>query len=798
MIVCKFGGSSISNVRNIVKVSDIIGSRLEKKEKLLCVFSAIGKTTDDLLKCGELAMTNLPDASLLLSEIENRHNSIAHELLCYDENKDIFEELDYVFTQIDNTLKGISYLNDFSQKTRDSLLSFGEVISANIIFSFLYNKFSLYTPMLMYAFNCIITDSNYGNAKPDFIKTEGKIRDYLSLYPDTGLFVMSGFISSDADGNVTTLGRGGGDYTAAIVGYCIDSKIVEIWTDVNGIMSSDPRKVKTAFNLPKISYKEMLELSHYGANVIYTPTITPLYNKKIPIIIKNTNNPEIPGTTIDYEVNERKSIATAISTLEDIAILKIYGQHLIGRVGFSGKLFSCLSGNNINIIMISQSSSEHSIYIAIYLYDLEKTRRVLNNEYKQKIIDGILSFDCYDDKSIIAIETDNQNNIISILGSVFPLLKQSSINVYTQTTSDHNICIVIDRNRVDQTLNMIHNYIFFNKKKNLFLFGCGVVGKELINQILRLDRYNIVFMANSRKHLFCLDGISDDWDARIINEAKRGSLEMISRKIIDLRLPNSIVIDCTASCDIYPYYLDFLSNNISVVTPNKKCNTSGYSLYQQLSKYPNYKYETTVGAGLPVIQTIQNIINSGDEIIKIEAILSGTLSFIFNTYMESNETFYNVVKNAEKLGYTEPNPKDDLDGMDVVRKILIIARLVGLDIEIDSVENKQFLSRDCLSAKTKQEFYKHLELFSGDMEKTRQFARENNLKPKHIAILENGNARVHLAGLYKNSVFYDLSGSDNVVVFTTKYYKQNPIIIRGPGAGAEVTAAGIISDIERL
>ena len=798
MIVCKFGGSSISNVKSIVKVSDIIASRLEKKEKLLCVFSAIGKTTDDLLKCGELAITSLTDASLLLSEIENRHNDIAHELLCYDENKHIFEELDFVFTQIDNILKGISYLNDFSQKTRDSLLSFGEVLSANIIFSFLYNKFSLYEPMLINAFNCIITDSNYGNAKPDFIKTGQKIKDYLSQYQNSSLFVMSGFISSDADGNVTTLGRGGGDYTAAIVGYSVDSKIVEIWTDVNGIMSSDPRKVKTAFNLPKISYKEMLELSHYGANVIYTPTITPLYNKKIPIVIKNTNNPEIQGTTIDYEVNERKSIATAISTLEDIAILKIYGQHLIGRIGFSGKLFSCLSGNNINIIMISQSSSEHSIYIAIYLHDLEKTRRVLNNEYKQKIIDSILSFDCYDDKSIIAIETDNQNNIISILGSVFPLLKQSSINVYTQTTSDHNICIVIDRNRVDQTLNMIHNYIFFNKKKNLFLFGYGVVGKELINQILRLDRYNIVFMANSRKHLFCLDGIGDDWDTRMINEAKRGSLEMISQKIIDLRLSNSIVIDCTASCDIYPYYLDFLSNNISVVTPNKKCNTSGYSLYQQLSKYPNYKYETTVGAGLPVIQTIQNIINSGDEILKIEAILSGTLSFIFNTYMESNETFYNVVKNAEKLGYTEPNPKDDLDGMDVVRKILIIARLVGLDIEIDSVENKPFLSLDCLNSKTKHEFYKHLELFSGDMEKTRLFARENNLKPKHIAILENGNARVHLAGIDKNSIFYNLSGSDNVVVVTTKYYKQNPIIIRGPGAGAEVTAAGIISDIERL
>ncbi len=798
MIVCKFGGSSISNVENIVKVSDIISSKFRENNKAICVFSAIGKTTDDLLKCGNIALTNITESITLLTEIENRHNNIAYELLCHDENKNTFEEIDFIFTEIDNVLKGIFYLKDFSLKTRDRLLSYGEILSATIIFSYLYNRFSFLNPMLIDSLNYIKTDTNYGNASPNFNETQRRLDDFFYKYTNSQLFVISGFISSDLENNVTTLGRGGGDYTSAIMGYCLNSEIVEIWTDVNGIMSSDPRKVKTAFNLPKISYKEMLELSHYGANVIYTPTISPLYKKKIPIVIKNTNNPDAQGTVIDYAIEERESIATALSTLENIAVLKIYGEYLIGKIGFTGKLFSYFSNNNINVIMISQSSSEHSIYISIYLSDLDKTLRVLNTEYTQKIEDGILSIEYYSDKSIIAIETDNQNNIINISASIFPLLKRHNINVYTQATSDHNICIVIDRDHVNKTLNMIHNYIFFNKKKNLFIFGCGLVGKELIEQIIKQNKHNIVFIANSRKHLFDINGISDNWDGRMINESKRGIFDKTMEKIIDYQLPNSVVIDCTASDEIYPYYKKFLDNNISVVTPNKKANTTDYSLYEELSGYCNYKFETTVGAGLPIVQTIQNIINSGDTILKVEAILSGTLSYIFNTYMNTNDSFYSVVKNAEKLGYTEPNPKDDLDGMDVVRKILIISRLCGLSIEIDDIENNKFLSRDCLLAKDKNEFYKHLELFSGDMEKTREFAKENKLKPKHIAILENGNARVQLSGVDKNSVFYNLSGSDNVVVITTQYYKQNPIIIRGPGAGAEVTAAGILSDIGSL
>jgi len=791
MITCKFGGSSISNSDNIKKVKNILDNKLQTS-RVAVIFSAVGKTTNNLINVGQIASEG-KEYKYMLNNIFNLHNKIINNLLV---PSDKFKELiKGIFKNITDICLGIYYLKDFSNKNSDYLISFGEKLSNLIIFQYFKENIKNKLIKLVDSTEYIVTDYNYGNAKI----IESKTVDNLQKLKDEeyDLLVVPGFISKNESNFITTLGRGGGDYTAALVGANIDASVVEIWTDVNGIMSSDPRIVKNSLTIKNIGYNEMMELSHYGANIIYTPTILPLYNKKIQIIVKNTFDPEHPGTKIDFNNKNNDNIATAISNIKNVTMIKIYGNFLIGNIGFSSRLFSLFSSSNINVIMISQSSSEHSIYIIINQNDYETAKFELNREYEKQIRkdDVILKF--WNDKSVLSIETNDNNNITDISAIIYTIFKKYNIKIYTQTTSDHNICLILDRKNLNQIQILIHDEIFSQKKYvNVILIGIGLVGKELVNQIKKLDNINIIGVTNSKKMYYNEDGI----ELININEEleKNGyeySIENIIDKAIDCKLSNKVFIDCTSSEYVYQYYQKLLDNFVSVVTPNKKANTSTYSLFETLSSYPNYKYETTVGAGLPIIDTIKNLIKNGDKITKVEAILSGTMSYIFNTFSTTNDSFLDVVKMVQQLGFTEPNPKDDLNGMDVVRKILIISRLTGLKLEISDIENRTFLSNECLDSETTEYFYKNLEEYQEKINLLKLNANNNNKVIKRVATLEDKKATVGLVEIDDSHPFYSLQGSDNMIIITSNYYNKNKLIIRGPGAGVSVTAAGIISDI---
>ena len=784
MYICKFGGSSLSNSENILKVVDII---LSKKSKIIIIFSAIGKTTDKLIQLGKYAEQKNENYLIIINELRSDFQKIVEKLNI----NEITNKIDIHFETIKDICKGIYYLRDFNKKTSDYLTSFGELITNFIIFKYL-EKISNKKILMIDSSDYIITDNNFGSANIIEEKTEGKIEKLKDL--DYDYLVVPGFISKNELNNMTTLGRGGGDYTAAIFGSCLNVDFVEIWTDVDGIRTSDPRIVKNTDTLDKISYNEMLELSHYGANVIYTPTILPLYKKNIPLYVRNTFNPEFKGTKIDFSNDNNDKIATAVSSIEDVSLIKIYGNYLIGKIGFSGNLFSLFSNNNINIIMISQSSSEHSIYLVINQNDYNIAKIELEKNYIKQIDKNEMFIDFYNDKSILSIETNKLENIVNISSKIYPIFKKYRINIYTQITSDHNICLVLDRINLKPIQVLVHDEIFSKEKSiNILLFGYGLVGKELVNQINKLKNINIICIANSKKLIYDENGI--DLDEINLDHGDNYILEDIIEKFIKCKLFNKVFIDCTSSELLYSKYQYLLNNFISVVTPNKKANTTNYNFFKTITSYPNYKYETTVGAGLPIIDSIKNIINNGDKIIKVEGILSGTLSYIFNQFSKTNKSFLEIVKNAKKLGFTEPNPKDDLNGMDVVRKILIISRLIGLKLEISDIENKNFISNECLNSNDEDDFFKHLENCQESLQNMKNNSIKNNKIIKHVAVIENKKVSVSLKEFDYNHPFYSLDGSDNMLIITSNNYNENKLIIRGPGAGASVTAAGIISDI---
>ena len=791
MIICKFGGSSIDSSDNIINVCQIIRKKLIE-HRITCVFSAFGNTTNIILNCAQACLnTNIQNYITSLDKLRLYTFDIINALF-KDKNLTIItEKIEKVFKKMNNICKGIYYLKDLNDKTKDRLLCYGEIISSTILYHYLKQNVA-HSIKLLDSRSVIKTNSNYGKALPNYHETNKLINQ--AFHDNINLFIAGGFISSDSNNNPTTLGRGGGDYSAAIYGHCLNCKQVEIWTDVNGIMTTDPRKVSIAFTIPKISYQEMLDLSHYGANVIYTPTIMPLYKKKIPILIKNAKYPNNHGTEIHYNISHRDTLATAVSSIEKISILKIFGEYLIGNIGFSGKLFSIFSKQNINITMISQSSSEYSIYIVIYQKDYSNAIHMLNQYYEKIIKRKLLTINSnIDSRSIISIVTHSQKNILSISNIVYPLLKSNNINIYAQTTSDHNISLIVDRCYIDKILTMIHNHLFLNKKRNLFIIGTGVVGKELIKQLINIGTCNIVLIANSKKYLLDINGVCD-YETKIQNGPET-NIEHIINNIIDLNLPKSIFIDCTSSESIFPFYNKLLERNIGVVTPNKKANTCNYAIFNTLIKYNNYKFETTVGAGLPIIHSIKNLQNCQDTVIKIEAILSGSLSYIFTTFMNNDKSFSDIVKEAQNKGFTEPNPLDDLIGADVARKMLIITRLLGFNYEMNNIQNDIFLSENCLSSKCCQDFLCHLETMNDNMNEKKEYAIENSLKLKHVAILENNKVHIKLLYVNQDHPFYNLQGSDNMIMITSEFYKHNPFIIRGPGAGAQVTASGIISDI---
>lgn len=812
MKVLKFGGTSVKNAENIGKVIDIIKSRLDNKEEIAIVCSAMGGITDLLIKMSELAAAGKDEYIAYYHQFRDRHEEAAKTLLGEGGYMQVIEELDQNYDTLKDLLKGILLVREVSPRTMDYVLSFGERSSNFLIAEAL--KVNGVSAGYLDARKIIFTNKEFGSAKVDTKLTNEKIKKHFEGVEGITQ-VTTGFIASDKGGLTTTLGRGGSDYTAAILAGALNATDLEIWTDVDGVLTSDPRKVKKAFTVDRLSYAEAMEMSHFGAKVIYPPTIQPAMDKLIPIYIRNTFNPTHPGTRIHTKGEENfRSPIKGISALSDVVLLSLEGSGMMGTPGISGRLFSTLAKDKINVILITQASSEHSISFAIADKDAKRAKEIIEEEFDKEISNqNIKPIVIEHDQVIIAVIGENMKNVPGVAGNLFQSLGKNGINVsaIAQGSSELNISFVIKKSDQSKALNMIHDSFFLSAEKriNIFAIGVGLIGGTLLQQIEDQKEYlkndlalelKIVGLSNSRKMIFDEDGLDAvEWKSKIENSNLAADASAFVAKMKEMNLPNTIFIDNTASKSVPELYKEILSASISIVTPNKIATSSSYAHYLDLknmakSKNVQFLYETNVGAGLPVISTLQGLINSGDKIEKIEAVVSGSLSYIFNNF-DGSEPFHDLVMKAKELGYTEPDPRDDLSGSDVRRKIIILTREAGIAIEPDDVMLEPILPAVCMEAPDVQAFFNTLkeenDYFNGMIEK----AKSEDKVLRFIASMENGKAKISLQSVGADSPFYSLQMSDNMIVFTTKRYHDRPLIVRGPGAGAEVTAGGVFSDI---
>ncbi len=814
MNVLKFGGTSVGTVESINQVIEIISKKRKNSQNIAVVYSAMGGVTNKLIEIGKLASQNNLTYLEILKSIEDRHINIAKSLTEVKSQSVLIASIKGLFNEIEDLLKGITFIKELTNRTLDLLLSFGERLSTTIL-TFSLNDRNIKSEYVD-AREIIKTNSHYGFAEVNFKLTNNLISQKITN--SEIVYCITGFISSNEEGITTTLGRGGSDYSASIIGAALNAEVIEIWTDVNGMMTADPRKVKNAFTIPSISYSEAMELSHFGAKVIYPPSLVPAFLKNIPINILNTFNSNDLGTTITKEINKKSYSITGISSIDDISLVNLQGNGMIGVAGVSAKLFGLLAENSISVILISQASSEHSICFAIDPKSSEKVNEILERGFKLEIQNGdIENITIQNNLSIIAVVGEGMKSSSGISGKLFSVLGKNGINIIAtaQGSSELNISVVIKKKDISKALNAIHETFFEidGLTLNLFLLGAtGLIGKTLLKQISEqadhLKKHKnlnlkVTGLANTKKMVVNPNGIEiKNWKEILNSQGEKVNLSEFIEDIQALNLPNSIFIDSTADKDIVQYYFPILNSNISIVTPNKVANSGRYSQYvslRDISKKRNVKflYETNVGAGLPIINTLQGLINSGDQIHKIEAVLSGTLSYIFNTFSASNK-FVDIVKDAKAKGYTEPDPRDDLSGTDVARKILILARETGLPIEMDEVVINPLLSDNAMKANSVDAFYDVLEQENSFYANKMKIATENGEVLRFIASLEHGKASIGLKSVGKTHPFFNMAGSENIISFTTERYFNNPLVVKGPGAGAEVTAMGVFAEIISL
>ncbi len=812
MKILKFGGTSVGNSRSIKNVLDIISSYHKKGNTVAVVVSAMSGVTNKLIETGKNASRTDEIYKELLKELEEQHYQVIRELIDSKHQSQVFAKVKYKFNELEDLLNGVFLLKELSPRTLDLVQSFGERLSAYIISESLKQK-NIESEYLD-SRKLIRTDKTFGKAKVNFKVTNENINQYF--YQHKAVQVITGFIGSSEHMETTTLGRGGSDYTAAIIGAALNCDEIEIWTDVDGVMTADPKSVKSAFSLASISYSEAMELTHFGAKVIYPPTLQPAFSANIPIRIRNTFNPSFEGTLVSKVSGPMDFPVKGISSIKDITLINVIGSGMVGVPGVASRLFGALAKNQINVILITQASSEHSICFVVNPEDAEKAKEIIEEEFYSELqtrkIDNI---HVEKELSIIAIIGENMRNTAGISGKMFNALGKNGVNVnaIAQGSSELNISVVISRADLAKSLNALHEAFFLSdiKSLNLFLVGTGLIGNALLNQIEKQFDYlyreqhlkiNIVGITNSRKMYFEEQGIALNngaWKDQLNTIGKTANLASFISNLKKLNLPNSVFVDCTSSYEVVQFYEELLKANVSIVTPSKLANSGSYASYKKIREIAyrhgtRFLYETNVGAGLPVITTLNDLKNSGDKILKIEGVLSGTLSYIFNNF-KTGESFSKIVSKAKELGYTEPDPRDDLNGMDVARKILILAREVGLKLEPEDVKIQNILPENCLRAETVEEFFMALEQSNPIFENQRLSAEKEGKVLRFIAKLENGTVNVGLEAVDANHPFYNLSGSDNIISFTTERYKERPLVVKGPGAGAEVTAAGVFAEI---
>ncbi len=821
MKVMKFGGSSVANAENIEKVFEIVKTEIETNSCVV-ILSAMQDTTDALIEIGKSAENGDENFRKKIAEIKEKHFEAA-QLLIGKKATDLLNLIENYVSELKSICEGVFLLRELTLKTLDRIVSFGEIFSTKI-FSAKLNSLGIEN-VWKDSRELIKTNSNFGSAEVDFDKTNEQIKEFFQNQT-AKLYILPGFISSDKNGATTTLGRGGSDFTAAILAAAIDAEVLEIWTDVSGMMTADPRIVRNIRQIPRITYREAMELSHFGAKVIYPPTIQPVLQKNIPILIKNTFAPEDFGTLIEAETDDEKDIIRGISSIDKIAVLSLEGSGMVGIPGFSKRLFDALSRAKINVILITQSSSEHSICVAVEERSGALAREVVDNEFKYEINVGkIEPLRVENGFSILALVGDNMKAHTGISGKMFNALGSQGINIHAiaQGSSERNISAVIESKDVKKAVNTLHEEFFSdgNRQVNIFIVGVGTVGKKLLAQIaqqsdflrenLRLN-LRVVGLANSKNILFDEEGINlSNWQ-NLLNGAKTENYDSDSKdqkpkikdRIVELiikeNLRNSIFVDVTANAEVVEVYPKLLQKAVSIIACNKIAASSDYEKYQNLKDLAreynaNFLFETNVGAGLPIINTLNDLMRSGDKIKRIEAVLSGTLNFVFNNY-NGSRSFSSVVRQAQNEGYTEPDPRLDLSGTDVARKILILAREVGYIIEMSDIENKGFLPASCLSG-TVEDFYNEMKAHEDYFKNLFETARNQNLSLKYIASFDDGKASVGLQSIDEKHNFANLSGKDNAVLFYTNRYADLPLVVKGAGAGADVTAAGVFADIIR-
>jgi aspartokinase/homoserine dehydrogenase 1 len=810
MKVLKFGGTSVGSVENIKIVGDIIFGYKAQNLPILVVVSAFSGVTN---KLGDLANTALEgDQNYLvrLEELKIQHFKAYQALLDSNVSESGKQSLEKVFVELKDLLHGIYLLKELSLRSLDIILSFGERLSAQIITLYL-NSLAQETTFLD-ARKLIKTDSNFGNAKVNFKLTNQYLKEYFA--ENKGLHIVTGFIASNEANVTTTLGRGGSDYTASIIAAALDASEIEIWTDVDGVMTADPRKVKEAYSMLQLSYVEAMEMSHFGAKVIYPPTLQPAINKKIPLRIRNTFNTSFAGTYISKKSSEMNFPVKGISSIDNISLISLIGSGMVGVPGVASRLFGALARNQINVILITQASSEHSITFAVSPTDTKRAQETLRTEFESEIKSKeIETVNAEENLSVLAIIGENMKHTPGISGRLFMALGRNGINVaaIAQGSSELNISVVIQKSNLSKALNTLHEAFFLSDRKsiNVFLLGTGLIGSTLLTQIQEQFQYllneralkiNVVGIANSRNMAFDEAGITlEKWRELVDFPGNNSNISDLIAKMREMNLSNSVFVDCTSNHEVIKYYEEILNASISIVTPNKLANSGKFANYAKLRKAAfehgcKFLYETNVGAGLPIIGTMNDLKISGDKIRKIEGVLSGTISYIFNSFI-AGTLFSDVVLEAQQKGLTEPDPRDDLNGMDVARKILILSREAGLQLEPEDVQLDPILPEACFKVASTEAFFAELKKVDAEMSKMRDDAHVEGKVLRYIASMERGKAQIKLEKVGPEHPFYSLSGSDNIVSFTTKRYHERPLVIKGPGAGAEVTSAGVFAEI---